>query len=77
MNKRQNRALTRSENGKWLPGTTPNPGGSPRALASKVREVTRDGSDPIQFLVDVLEGSVSGTRVMDRLEAPRIFLKRL
>ena len=77
MNKRQNRALTRSDDGKWLSGTSPNPGGRPRGLASRVREVTRDSADPIRFLMDVLEGNVARTRVKDQIEASKIFLKRL
>ena len=76
MSKRQNRALTRSDDGKWLPGTSPNPGGRPRGLASKVREVTRDGADPIQILVNVLEGNVAGTRVKDQIEASKILLDK-
>jgi hypothetical protein len=41
-----------------------------------VLEVTRDGADPIQLLMDVLEGNVAGTRVKDRLEASRILMDR-
>ena len=53
----------------FQPGQSGNPGGRPRGLASKVREITKDGADPILFLMDVLEGKVTGTRVKDRIEA--------
>ena len=76
----QNNIITTSQGGVtgkgFQPGQSGNPGGRPRGLASKVREVTKDGADPILFLMDVLEGKVTGTRVKDRIEASKILLDR-
>ena len=40
----------------FRPGQSGNPGGRPKGLASKARELTKDGQISLQFLLDVQEG---------------------
>lgn len=49
-------------------GRSGNPGGRPKQLAARVRELTADGADVVQFMVDVLAGTIRAS-TRDRIVA--------
>lgn len=57
-------------------GLSANPGGRPKGLAKLVRQVSRDGRDPVLVLMDILHGRIKGTRIRDRLDAAKELLDR-
>lgn len=57
-------------------GLSANPGGRPKGLAKLVRQVSRDGRDPVLLLMDILHGRIKGTRIRDRLDAAKELLDR-
>ena len=65
----ENSLVTVSERKPWQfkPGTSPNPGGRPKSLASLVREQTKDGQELVRFMLGVLRGRKTPLRY--RLEA--------
>ena len=60
----------------FKPGVTGNPGGRPKGLAALVREKTKDGQDPIGFLVRVLKGKIRGVKMEHRIAAAKELLDR-
>jgi uncharacterized protein DUF5681 len=70
----ENRAVTTRRGGingaGFLPGQSGNPGGRPKGLARRVRELVGDsGESIVQFMVDVLGDD--SARTADRLEAAK------
>ena len=70
----ENRAVTTRRGGitgaGFLPGQSGNPGGRPKGLARRVRELVGDSGESIfQFMVDVLGDETA--RTADRLEAAK------
>ena len=58
--------------GRFQPGVSGNPNGRPKrglALAEVVRDKTRDGEDPVEFLLKVMKGQIKHARVSDRIAA--------
>ena len=65
--------------GRFRPGVSGNPNGRPKrglALAEVVREKTRDGEDPVEFLLRVMKGQIKHARVSDRIAAATELLNR-
>ncbi len=59
----------------FLPGQSANPGGRPRGLARRVREIVGDDGEQIAvFLLEVMHNPRQRTR--DRLEAARLIADR-
>ena len=50
------------------PGVSGNPGGRPKGLASRIREITNEGNDLVDFVVSVFKGE-HGEAARLRLEA--------
>ena len=70
----ENRSVTTRRGGitgaGFLPGQSGNPGGRPKGLARRVRELVGDsGESIVQFMVDVLGDD--SARTADRLEAAK------
>ena len=42
------------------PGVSGNPGGRPKGLASRIREITNEGNDLVDFVVSVFKGEHGG-----------------
>jgi hypothetical protein len=67
---------TRDEKGRLQKGTPSlNPGGRPKGLAARVREMTDDGTQLIEMYRDIAFGKVKAT-TRDRIEAGKILLER-
>ena len=65
--------------GRFRPGVSGNPNGRPKrglALAEVVREKTRDGEDPVEFLLRVMKGQIKHAPVADRIAAATELLNR-
>jgi len=65
--------------GRFRPGVSGNPNGRPKrglALAEVVRDKTRDGEDPVEFLLRVMKGQIKHARVSDRIAAATELLNR-
>jgi hypothetical protein len=56
----------------WKKGQpSANPGGRPKGLASKIREMTGNGADLLEFYRKVWQGELKGFSGRDRLEAAK------
>lgn len=73
--KGQNKGHANLEAHKWRKGQTGNPGGRPKGLASRVRELTGDGEAVLDLLMDVLTGQMKANP-REKLEAAKILLER-
>lgn len=62
--------VERVDQGRFKPGRSANPGGRPKGLARRVRELTSDGEEIVDVMLRILRGEVKGT-ARDRLEAGR------
>lgn len=64
-----------TESGRFLPGRSPNPGGRPKGVAARVRELAGDDGGA---LLEIVATIASDTRASnrDRLEACRLLLDR-
>tara|TARA_Y100000310_G_scaffold319113_1_gene373988 strand:+ start:724 stop:1155 length:432 start_codon:yes stop_codon:yes gene_type:complete len=62
----------------FQPGVSGNPGGRPGGLAARVREATKDGQDPIDFLIRVLRNSpkLPQLSLSHRIDAAKELLDR-
>lgn len=59
----------------WKKGQSGNPGGRPKGLAHRVREMTRDGADLLELLAGIASGSIKATP-RDRIDATKTLLER-
>lgn len=50
--------------------------GRPKGLASRIRELTNDGQDLIDILLEAATGLMDGIRPRDRIEATKMLLER-
>jgi hypothetical protein len=58
-------------------GKSGNPGGRPKGIEARARELTKDGEDCLVFLVQVMTGKIKQrASIHDRIEAARTLLNR-
>lgn len=61
----------------WRPGQSGNPGGRPKGVSSKIRELTRDGADILEYLARLVRGEERGARHADRVRGAELLADRL
>lgn len=60
----------------WKPGQSGNPSGRPRSLALVIRQMTKQGQEIVEFLLDVMRGGDDEFKGSDRLKAADMLLDR-
>jgi hypothetical protein len=68
-------AAQRNEKGQIVKGTTLNPGGRPKGLASRVRDMTNQGEELLSYLLKVVKGEERASGA-DRIRAAELLLQR-
>jgi len=72
----QNRRTTARDNkGRFLKGSSGNPGGKPPGIEAKAREYSKDGEIPLEYFKQVVKGKVKGATVRDKLDAGEKLLR--
>lgn len=66
--------VRRDEGGRWLKGSTPNPGGRPKGLAERIRQRTAEGERLLDELFQILDDKVA--KPSERLRAIEILFDR-
>jgi hypothetical protein len=57
----ENRRPIPSKAGRWPKGKSGNPGGRPKGLAARVRELTKDGHELVDLMVAIMRGTLTVT----------------
>lgn len=57
-------------------GPSANPGGRPKGIASRIRELTNDGDDILKMFAKVVSGDLHGS-TRDKLEAGKVLMDRM
>lgn len=69
--------VARDERGRLMPGSANlNPGGRPKGLALRIRELTNNLSDQINRMVAISQGEVKAASVRDQIEATKWLAER-
>lgn len=77
MTEQESRSITRGSDGTWLAGSpSPNPGGRPKGLAARYRDLGKPEEDFGPWIVRVIKGQEEGFKGSDRLRAYELWVER-
>lgn len=62
----------RTAKGRFAPGSSGNPGGRPRGLAARIRDLTKDGQEMIDLHLQVLRGKIRQEHVVGTQDGPQV-----